>query len=368
MTDYRPVLEHDLARVGPAPFTFDDVARRRDRKRRNQRISAGVVGMAVFVAAVWIVTTGGPFDRARTPVPGGGETGPVVAPYGPGKVGLVGLAPEGATPSLPSRGELVLSATFMHAGEGNDSGRFSFMVYADGRLIWHRLGGGTGEYTIDYTTGTVEQRLTPEGVELLLSEVLSTGLFDQDVHLVGGYIQHPGEVRVRNGDRLVRVTWSVIGTWSLDGTDNAGTETAATPEQVNALKELDARLANPAAWLPATAWEDEQMRPFVPSRYSLCVGSAQLVELARVLASLPQRAQDLLDGWDLTYREHTYSEGRDWCSAVTTERARALAEVLDEADIHSSDDMFGLYYDSGPRNGSALNVGISFEPMLPDWP
>jgi hypothetical protein len=53
---------------------------------------------------------------------------------------------------------------------------------------------------------------------------------------------------------------------------------------------------------------------------------------------------------------------------VTTERARALAEVLDEADIHSSDDMFGLYYDSGPRNGSALNVGISFEPMLPDWP
>ena len=31
MTDYRNVLERDLARVGPAPFDFYDVARRHDR-------------------------------------------------------------------------------------------------------------------------------------------------------------------------------------------------------------------------------------------------------------------------------------------------------------------------------------------------
>jgi hypothetical protein len=41
MNEYRNVLERDLARVGPAPFDFDDVERRRDRKRRNQRIAAG---------------------------------------------------------------------------------------------------------------------------------------------------------------------------------------------------------------------------------------------------------------------------------------------------------------------------------------
>ena len=44
---------------------FDDLLRRRDRKRRNQRIAAGVVGIAVFVAAVWIVTSGGAFNRTQ---------------------------------------------------------------------------------------------------------------------------------------------------------------------------------------------------------------------------------------------------------------------------------------------------------------
>jgi hypothetical protein len=50
------------------------VLRRRGRKRRNQRIAAGAVGIAVFVAAVWIVTSGLSFDRSETPA----ATGPAV--------------------------------------------------------------------------------------------------------------------------------------------------------------------------------------------------------------------------------------------------------------------------------------------------
>jgi Tol biopolymer transport system component len=46
---------------------YDALLRRRDRKRRNQRIAAGVVGIAVFVAAVWVVTTGGSFNRTQQP-------------------------------------------------------------------------------------------------------------------------------------------------------------------------------------------------------------------------------------------------------------------------------------------------------------
>ena len=70
-----------LERVGER-FTFPDDALvrlqgRRRRRRRNQRIAAGAVGIAVFAAAIWIVTTGGPFDRTQTPAaPGPVETGP----------------------------------------------------------------------------------------------------------------------------------------------------------------------------------------------------------------------------------------------------------------------------------------------------
>ena len=79
MSDYRTILERDLDRVGPAPFNFDDVARRLDRKRRTQRITAAIVGIAVFVAAIWIVRDVVWLDRTQTLVPGvSGATGPRV--------------------------------------------------------------------------------------------------------------------------------------------------------------------------------------------------------------------------------------------------------------------------------------------------
>jgi hypothetical protein len=95
MSDLRTMLERGVGGETPPPYGFDRMLRRRDRKRRNQRISAGVVAIAVFVAAVWIVTTGGPFHRTQMPA----APGPTVPPTP--RVGLIGLAPEGATPSSP---------------------------------------------------------------------------------------------------------------------------------------------------------------------------------------------------------------------------------------------------------------------------
>ena len=71
MTEYRSVLERAGSNAPPPDQQLERILRRRDRKRRNQRIAAGVVGIAVFVAAVWIVTSGGPFDRAQTPAASG---------------------------------------------------------------------------------------------------------------------------------------------------------------------------------------------------------------------------------------------------------------------------------------------------------
>jgi hypothetical protein len=101
MTDFQSILEHDLGRIGPATFTLDDVIRRRDRTRRNQRIAAGVVGIAVFVVAVWLVTSGGAFDRSTPAAPGGSEmvptqTAPPAAP--------ASAAPEGGETGPPRHG------------------------------------------------------------------------------------------------------------------------------------------------------------------------------------------------------------------------------------------------------------------------
>ena len=81
--DRTDLLERFAPLFDPSEPSFERFLRRRDRKRRNQRVTAGVVGMGVFVAVVWFVTIAGPPDRSQTPVtPGGAETGPVSAAAG----------------------------------------------------------------------------------------------------------------------------------------------------------------------------------------------------------------------------------------------------------------------------------------------
>jgi hypothetical protein len=168
-----PTLERIARRVSVPEPAYERLLRRRDRKRRNQRITAGVVGIAVFVAAVWIVTSGGVFNRTQTGVvPGGAGTGPAetgpaeTGPAGSGDPGdpfsvgdgFVGLPPESAALSEPVTGELVAS---------DDDYRWHVRVYADGRLIWQH---GDSLW--------LERRLTPQGVDLLRSQPDLVGEFD----------------------------------------------------------------------------------------------------------------------------------------------------------------------------------------------
>jgi hypothetical protein len=77
----RASVERAAERFTVPEGAMDRLIRQRDRKCRNERIAAGVVGIAVFVAAVWIVTSVGSFDRTQTPaVPGGAVTGPTGTP------------------------------------------------------------------------------------------------------------------------------------------------------------------------------------------------------------------------------------------------------------------------------------------------
>ena len=94
--------------------------------------------------------------------------------------GFIGLPPQGATPSSPESGELVLFYWGPLPG-AEDHGKSRFWLYADGRLISLREGAALPQAANQLSTGALEQRLTPEGAELLRSEIVSIGLIgDED--------------------------------------------------------------------------------------------------------------------------------------------------------------------------------------------
>lgn len=74
MTKHLDVLDRLAPLVGTSEPSIEMFLRRRDRKRRNERIGAAVVGLSVFLAAVWLVTNAGSYDGA--PVPANSSPGP----------------------------------------------------------------------------------------------------------------------------------------------------------------------------------------------------------------------------------------------------------------------------------------------------
>jgi len=278
--------------------------------------------------------------------------------------GIVGLPPVGATPSAPKSGELVLGFTFGHTFE--DPGRFTVSVYADGRMITERVGdySRTDEYR--NSTGLLERRLTPEGVELVSAEVISTGLVDHDLHLTSGEGLYFGHIAFRTGNRLVHVTWGDDVTW--DDVDPDVARQRPTPKQASALIRLDARLADPESWLPASAWENPKITAYVPSGYSVCLEGKRGLGLDRILALLPPTAEALLRAQENTPGTYTNLIGTFpiWCSDLTNEEARALERILDAAGVSGWKDVFGLTYGAPWPGEDATEFSLTFNPILPD--
>jgi len=264
--------------------------------------------------------------------------------------GFVGVPPEGATPSAPESGELVIS----YLGHGPsgiayvDRHADLVRVYADGRLIWFRR-GELPRGANQLFTGLLEQRLTSDGVELMRSAIVSTGLVG------GGYSESAPSytpIQVRHGDRLVPLTWPSgrVVKWATD------------------LGPLVARLTDPESWLPASAWEDREIRAYVPSKYAVCLEAGppwQPIDPSHILTLLPAQVEDLLRarGFD-RYAKWPYTGFA--CSKVTTEEARALADALEDAGLERVDRAYRLAYRSEATGSIGESALIWFEPYLPD--
>ena len=216
-------------------------------------------------------------------------------------VGFVGLPPVDAQPSLPARGSRVLSISPCPSGPIFDG----LSLYDDGRLIWAVSGR------------MVEQRLTSEGVELIRTELRNTGLLGD---LMDGECV-PGWYRGFAGDDIF-----------------------VAPVDAQIL-----RLADPASWLPASAWEDREISAFVPSEYSIfmSVGSSVTQDAGTgprmrldLAALLPAAARDVLltTGDELLgTRWETQGDGYTTTTyaGLTTDQTRTLVEALDGAGFEA---------------------------------
>lgn len=336
------VLERFVPLVDAPTPSFDRFLRRRDRKQRRRRISAGVVGVAVFVVGVVLVATVGGVQPSTTPshpVPSGSTGSTVPSPED--RVGFIGLPPEGAAPSTPEVGELVLQAIGRCAPGG---GFCHVWLYADGRLIWI-MDGSLPYGANEHTTGLLEQRLTPAGVELVVSEFLSSGACSSP-------------------------------------SDSGSVDCFGAPLPDAPFPAITAPGWTDAGWgLRARAWEDVEITPFVPSRFGACVLQDNIVSTdsytfwraihpSPILDVLPPAAADVLRGRDVELPRGGLSDLAMTCFLVTTGQARELGARLDAAgfarDEHQQAYMLG-YHLAGPNR--LRDAVLWLGPILPhgEW-
>jgi hypothetical protein len=323
--------------------------------------------------------------------------------------GFIGLAPEGATPSAPESGDLVVhweafTATLPPQREGRDI--FRAWAYADGRIIWARRAHvpgpnrGIPEGANEFNSGYLEQRLTPKGVELVRSAV--AGLFESsrtvlergpagDVPLLGmgGRLalfvpeDFPsfGSMEARDGDGFVRLQWRSTGGNAKEKAfvrENYEGETA-TPEQLSALRRVEALLTDPTSVLPPSAWAVRKVRAYVPSHYAVCIYTAPPKDASHLLSMLPARAADLLRDKSRTGSEddvvsnidqepgHMVVVGRSvtYCFKVETAEARQVADALSGLDRAPGWTGFALAYRVAERVKNLAPTTLWFEPYFP---
>jgi hypothetical protein len=235
------------------------------------------------------------------------------------RVGFIGLPPDGATPSIPEGGEIVVSILSCYAPVGHLSAIDPFpplgalWVLADGRLIWLKF-ENLPEGANSLSTGLLEQRLTPEGVELMRSEATAA--------------LNAGDVS-RNYCNLDDRGYFVSAGGDLFGEGN----TSADNDPLT-------RIIDPWSWLPATAWEDREIRAYVPSTYAVTYeayggGLNSPSSRERAARQLPAAALDLFNpagasaGWGGGGPVGMDGTG----TTLTTDEARSLAAILDDAGL-----------------------------------
>ena len=347
----------------PVPCEVDDaVIKEAKRRARRRRWSYGaVVAAALATVAAFLAWYPPPTD-GHPPAADAGATAGAFGAGGAGRdagdptvlrEGFVGLPPEGAAPSSPTTGDLVLQVMTRTK---------PVWVYQDGRMISFQRGAALiPEAANDEFSGFLEQHLTPEGVEMLRSYLVDNAM----TITPSSPDRHPGATGplVRVGDQISTV--SVHGCGWVVGCP---------------------RISFPETWLPASAWTDRQYRAYVPSGFEICYGGSVVpdglspgdlaalppdvyvqparVELVR--AALPAEASALLS--PVGSQDGSSENG---CAVVGTADARIIDRAMKAAGVrpHEGSELHLIHYTFGipPAAGqtAAIEAHLGFQPVLP---
>lgn len=318
MPDIRDLLEQAGERVPMPEPAFERILRRRERKRRVQRVTALAMGIGIALALGVGLVSALPREAPsplQTPSP------TLVDDAAP--IDL--LPPAGSELTRGGTGALV----FWYRG-GLSKGTTQWLfLYQDGRLI-----SNVGPYDSTLELRWVERRLTPEGVELM-NEALEAA----DLPTDGRQILVPGSQGWHRFSAAPgydqEVAWGPR-TWVSDP------DVVAGPEASAALIELGDRLDDPGAWLPPSAWERAEPVRFAPATYLITVEALNEKVAAAAWLS-DQRAVD-----DLPTPLGVPLPAVGGCAPVGLDAARSLAAALDDAGVRFDWDTYiGLESESG---------------------
>jgi hypothetical protein len=228
---------------------------------------------------------------------------------------FAGVPQQGTLASTPTTGMLLLGFRVLNWSSHVYS---TWNVYADGRVIWQTWSPAgdpvvipPGARMID--TGYVQQRLTPQGLQLLRARILSTGLFEHSLKLRIAAHHRAIWGRVRRGDHMVTFAGNPTASWNKHNPFE-------TPAQARGLAQIQALLADSTTWsLPATSWADREVRAFVPSHYVLAFDRS-----TPDLTKLPSPL--------LPYKT-LLSHGESTCEILTTGELRAILQAFLGAGI-----------------------------------
>lgn len=228
-------------------------------------------------------------------------------------VGYIGLPPPGAVPSDPEGTDLVEISWCTVDDPCQPPYGGTVLVYADGRMIWNEYFGGG-------STGWFEQRLTVEGIEILRA------------------------LAIEAPDRGVR----------------QGLDPAQLPDL-----------------LPASAWVDDTIRPYVPSGFAACLfagdesgdDATPQPTLTEKLTMLPPDIAALLRDAALVPSEAGYGADSH-CLGLDTDASRELDAALRrsgfEQDPWRNRYLLEYHLDADGAGPGTMIISIWFEPILPD--